>query len=35
MIVNGEATAMDAIADVVLRGRIGELLPQLLAVATA
>jgi NAD-dependent deacetylase len=35
VIVNGEATAMDAIADVVLRGRIGELLPQLLAVADA
>jgi NAD-dependent deacetylase len=35
VIVNGEDTAMDAIADVVLRGRIGELLPQLLAVAQA
>src|SRR5436190_159938 len=31
VIVNGEETAMDAIADVVLRGRIGELLPLLLA----
>jgi NAD-dependent deacetylase len=30
VIINGETTEMDAIADVVLRGRIGELLPKLL-----
>lgn len=35
VIVNGEATAMDEIADVVLRGRIGEILPSLLAAADA
>ena len=29
IIVNGDATDMDELADVVLRGRIGELLPQL------
>ncbi|MFI5306639.1 MAG: NAD-dependent deacetylase [Polyangiales bacterium] len=31
VIVNGEPTAMDELADVVLRGNIGELLPPLLA----
>jgi NAD-dependent deacetylase len=35
VIVNGEATAMDELADVVLRGRIGELLPSLLSAADA
>jgi NAD-dependent deacetylase len=29
IIINGEATVMDELADVTLRGRIGELLPQL------
>ena len=31
VIVNGEPTAMDDIADAVLRGPIGELLPRLVA----
>ena len=31
VIVNAEATEMDAIADVVLRGSIGDILPQLFA----
>ena len=31
VIVNGDPTAMDHLADVVLRGRIGEILPPLLA----
>ena len=34
VIVNGEPTAMDAIADAVVRGPIGELLPRLLAAAS-
>jgi len=34
VIVNGEVTEMDELADVVLRGRIGELLPALCSTAT-